>query len=257
MVEVQRIKDVVVNTLDQAQLDGFGYDVLTNAEITQSGSSNSLYVVGIAEVDLLIQVSSVSGSDASLQFSVNTQLVNRTIQFIEPPPTPPPGFVTNSVTGSAITFPGSQSIVAGAPLGDTVWITWSVSGTNPVFSGVYVRLVAKGKGLGVTLGQTDNAGGVPVTVSSQQTAFSNVYTTQLDLSSSTATQLPNQPCQLVELRNDDYNTSRIFFGGAGVTVQTGFPIIPGQTEVVTITNLNVLYAIAETATQTLDIIAFY
>ena len=71
-----------------------------------------------------------------------------------------------------------------------------------------------------------------------------------------AAQLPDMPCKLCFLKNDDAAGSAIdlFVGGATVTSATGFRLKPGEGISFTVTNADVIWAVTGGGAATIDIL---
>lgn len=120
---------------------GAGFDILTDATLTSSGSSGYYKVPGARQVDLLIAATgTASGTSPTLQFDVAVSLVNTYDPEL-------PTFIADitKYNGSSITTAPNVDgiIIVNQLIGDFIRVDWTLGGTSPSFSGVFARLVFK------------------------------------------------------------------------------------------------------------------
>jgi hypothetical protein len=108
------------------------FTIHNNSVITASGQSTVLDIKSARDLYLEVRVSSISGTSPSIQFSIQ--------------PVSPDGSITypNVYTGKVITSAPDSDVISvlGMPIGRSVVVKWTVSGTTPSFT-VTSRLIAK------------------------------------------------------------------------------------------------------------------
>ena len=71
----------------------------------------------------------------------------------------------------------------------------------------------------------------------------------------TATQMPDLPCKIVFIKNNDGSTQNVRIGGPNITISNGFELRPGQGISFTCGNANIFYAVAAGLGATIDLIS--
>jgi hypothetical protein len=71
------------------------------------------------------------------------------------------------------------------------------------------------------------------------------------------TQMPDIPCKLAFLKNDDKSGQDVFIGDSSVTTATGFRLTPGEGIAFGCSDTNAFYAVAANAGATIDIIVMW
>jgi hypothetical protein len=70
-----------------------------------------------------------------------------------------------------------------------------------------------------------------------------------------AQQLPDMPCKLLFIKNDDTSTVPVYIGAANVTTLNGFKLTAGEGIAFTCVNANVFYCVATGPGATIDLIS--
>jgi hypothetical protein len=128
----EAVKQALIEALVTSSTEPLTFTVHNNSTLTASGQSTIMDIKSARDLYLEVRVSSVSGTSPSIQFSIQPVSSDGSITY--------PNVYTSKVITTA---PDSDVIsVLGMPIGRSVVVKWTVSGTTPSFT-VTSRLIAK------------------------------------------------------------------------------------------------------------------